>query len=66
MDLESIQKLYKTNIYYNSDVNGNTTTEIFQNGTKKNNIYTTQDPRVNSMYMVLALIGIIIVVRNIK
>ena len=39
MDLESIQKLYKTNIYYNSDVNGNTTTEIVQNGTKKNSIH---------------------------
>ena len=64
MDLESIQKLYKTNIYYNTDSNGNTTTEIIQNGTKKK-VYTTRDPRMNSIY-ILALIGIIIVVRNIK
>ena len=63
MDLESIQKLYKTNIYYNSDVNGNTTTEIFQNGKKKK--YTNSDPRVTATY-IFVLIGIIIVVRNIK
>ena len=64
MDLESIQKLYKTNIYYNSDVNGNTTTEIVQNGTKKKQ-YTHSDPRVTATY-IFVLIGIIIVVRNIK